>query len=94
MAIKSLNELIDGINKISAESNDETLSLLEDISDTYKDLTNKASDNTNWKEKYEQNDKDWRNKYRERFMNDSVDDIPEQDDELVPRRFEDLFKED
>lgn len=95
--IKSKDELISMISaRIGEDNSDEALSLLEDVTDTLTDYETKTADSTNWQQKYEENDKEWRNKYKERFMSGSET----IDDEIIdpepePRRysFEDLFKE-
>lgn len=95
--IKSKDELISMISaRIGEDNSDEALSLLEDVTDTLTDYETKTADSTNWQQKYEENDKEWRNKYKERFMSGSEtidDEIIEPEPE--PRRysFEDLFKE-
>lgn len=95
--IKSKDELISMISaRIGEDNSDEALSLLEDVTDTLTDYETKTADSTNWQQKYEENDKEWRNKYKERFMSgsDSVDDeIIEPEPEPKRYSFEDLFKE-
>lgn len=99
MAIKTQEELLNGIRGLLADdTSDESLSLLEDVSDTLNNLT--ANDNEDWKKKYEENDKEWRKKYRDRFFNTGSDDVknldmnPEQEkeDKPIKMRFEDLFE--
>lgn len=59
---RTKTELIDIIKKyVGDRDDDETLSLLEDISDSYSD------ESEDWKAKYEENDKSWRTRYIERF---------------------------
>ena len=95
--IRSKDELITMISqRIGEDNSDEAITLLEDISDTLTDFESKTADSTNWKEKYEENDKEWRDRYKERFMNgDAPDDKPFDEDDEAPKRysFEDLFKE-
>lgn len=96
--IKTKTELLEQIKlKLGEDTSDETISLIEDISDTLSDYETKTADNTNWKEKYEQNDAEWRNKYKERFFksdgNEEVIDETEEEETKTPLRFEDLFTE-
>lgn len=97
MAIKSRDELLKSLNALIGDnSTDENLAILEDVTDTLKDYEEKAADQTEWKTKYEQNDADWRKKYRERFM--SGETIKEEQEEDVekdskPLTFDSLFKE-
>lgn len=90
--IRTLEELLSDVRE---GTDDNTLALLENIRDTYNDLSSKASDPENWKQKYEDNDKEWREKYRNAFMNPPVTNSPPDPDPEPPKslRFEDLFKE-
>lgn len=93
--IKSKSELLDAIKtKLGGDTSDETIGLIEDISDTMDDYETKVSDTTNWKEKYEQNDAEWRQKYTDRFFS-SGDDDGKQDPPDEPKKeiktFDDLF---
>ena len=95
--IKSKDELISMISaRIGEDNSDDALSLLEDVTDTLSDYEAKTADSTNWQQKYEENDREWRNKYKERFMSgsDGIDDeIIEPDPQPKRYSFEDLFKE-
>lgn len=95
MAVISKDDLMKKVSAfISEEQNDDAISLVEDISDTLSDYEAKINDTTNWKQKYEENDKAWRQKYVSRFSAGVVpeDDVPQDDDEPEPpKRFEDLF---
>lgn len=97
--IKSKTEIMEAIKTaFKDDSSDSTLSFIEDVSDTLDDLETKASGSTDWQKKYEENDKQWREKYKERFFSAPVDEktgVPtppatnEPDD--APTSFEDLF---
>lgn len=95
MAVISKDDLLKKVTAlISEEQNDDAISLVEDISDTLSDYETKISNTTNWKQKYEENDKAWRQKYINRFSAGVVveDDVPQNDDEPEPpKRFEELF---
>ena len=60
------------------------------------DYETKTNDTTDWKEKYETNDKEWREKYKARFFKpsekDDEPDLPDDDGEDVPMTFDELFK--
>ena len=97
MAIKTREEIMAILNaKFSDDSSDETIALLEDVSDTITDLSNKANgDGVDWKKKYEENDADWRSKYKARF-NEGVETPPQSTpDQDGPKHlnYDDLFKE-
>ena len=67
--IRNKEEIINMLSeKFGEDNSDESLALFEDISDTFDDLKTQASESINWKQKYIDNDKEWRDKYRERFM--------------------------
>ncbi len=97
MAVKTKDEIMATIRTVLGENqSDEAITLLEDVSDTL-DANTGAGDGTDWKAKYEENDKNWREKYTSRFYNTDSED----DDELgahdeqdnAPTTFEELFKE-
>ena len=91
--VRTKDELLASIkDRFKDDTSDETISFIEDVSDTINDLETKASDETDWKSKYEENDKQWREKYRDRFFN-SEGDGPNQLDEEPPKpmNFDDLF---
>lgn len=98
MAIKTREELLNDLNAFIGDSEeDSAISLIEDFTDTLTDLENK-NDNEEWKTKYEENDKAWRKKYRERFFSkeDKVieieDEDEDEDEDEPPKTFNDLFK--
>lgn len=96
MAVKSTEELMNTIREKLAEDNsDETISLIEDISDTLSDKDTKINDIGDWKTKYEENDKQWRKRYTDRFFSSDPTPDPEPEPEPEsekPKTYEDLFK--
>lgn len=98
MSVKSKTEILDAIKeKFGDDTSDSTLSFLEDVSDTFDDLEAKSNDSTDWKAKYEENDKTWRQKYHDRFFSSDEDkddnDNDDDGDKGSPKTFDDLFKE-
>ena len=102
MAVRTREELISLVNDIVGENaDDKVISLLEDITDTYNDFDTRtnSNDTEDWKQKYEDNDKQWREKYKARFLsNDTEQNVPhstgaDTDDEAdeAPTTFEELF---
>lgn len=88
--------------RIGEDTTDEALSFMEDMTDTYNDLATKANgDGVDWKAKYEENDKAWRDKYKERFFSGDVTSpaaaIDDQEEDVSedssPRTFDELFEE-
>ena len=96
MAVLTRDELMTAIRTcIGEDTSDEALSFIENMEDTINDYENKAkNDGVKWKEKYEQNDKEWRTKYKERFFSgDNNQDIDVPDDKPKRMTFDELFKE-
>ena len=97
MAIKNLSEIMDTIKeKFGEDTSDETIGFLEDISDTFNDYESRMGED--WKSKYEQNDREWREKYTSRFYksseetDDDFDDGFDKKPEKKILNFEDLFE--
>lgn len=96
--VKSRDEILEIIRtRVGDDNSDETLSFIEDIADTMNDYESRLADSTDWKTRYEENDKEWRKKYKDRFFNAPVKDeevIEEEITDETPKKFEDLFKGD
>lgn len=102
MAIKSKEELLELIKtQIGDDNSDEAIALVEDISDTYDDMATRISEAGDYKKMYEDNDAEWRQKYRDRFFHTSKEEVgmEEPEDEYndgseppMMKTFEDLFK--
>lgn len=97
MAVISKDELMNRLNTFLGEdTSDETLSFIEDVTDTIDDYESKTG--TDWKQRYDDLDSEWRAKYRERFFrkvkeNDEViEDIVEDEEEKEPKTYDDLFE--
>lgn len=93
MAKLSKDELIEKVRKyVGDRTDDDTIEIIEDISDSID-----SSDADEWKQKYEENDKMWRDKYISRFV-DKKEDEPDtptehEEEEKEYNSFEDLFNE-
>lgn len=92
MAKLSKDELIEKVKKyVGDRTDDETIEILEDISDSID-----SSDADEWKQKYEENDKMWRDKYISRFFEKNEDELEppaeHEEEEKEYNSFEDLFK--
>ena len=92
MAKLSKDELIEKVRKyVGDRKDDETIEIIEDISDSID-----SSEADDWKKKYEENDKMWRDKYISRFVEKKEDepDTPteHEDEEKEYNSFEDLFE--
>ena len=82
-------------NIIGDRSDDEALNFITDITDTFNSLENNFSEANSWKSKYEENDKAWREKYRDRFFTgDKTEETPSHNDGELQEdiTIDDLFK--
>lgn len=71
-------ELLETVKKfIGDRTDDEALNLIEDVKDSYATET----DGEDWKKKYEDNDKAWREKYKARFF-EATEEKPKDKTEL------------
>lgn len=97
--VKSKEEILEYLKgKMGEEPDDESIAFLEDVTDTLSDYESKVTDTEDWKTKYEENDKEWRRKYTERFFSSEPENVPDADPddppaEHTPMSFEDLFEE-
>lgn len=97
MAVKTREEILESLRgRFGEEPTDDDIAMLEDITDTFTDFEEKTNDATNWKNKYEENDKAWKKKYSDRFFskdgggNVEPGNPVEPDDEPI-KSFDDLF---
>lgn len=93
MAKLTKNELIEKVRKyVGDRTDDETIEIIEDISDSID-----SSDDDEWKQKFEENDKMWRDKYISRFLEKKEDELDtpteHEEEEKEYNSFEDLFEE-
>lgn len=94
MAKLSKDELLEKVRTyVGDRTDDETLAIIEDISDSFD-----SSDADEWRQKFEENDKMWRDKYISRFFEKNEDGIEDptdekDDEEKEYKTFEDLFEE-
>ena len=77
MAKKTKDELLNAFNVIAGENNsDEILAFIEDLTDSFEngdDETVSKADYDKLQNDYNELDKSWRQKYRDRFNQPSVD---------------------
>lgn len=97
MSIRTREELMALIkDRVGEDQSDEALAFIEDVNDTFADMEAKANgDKENWKQKYEENDKMWRERYRDRFFNSSSNEEEDLGDSEPPKTltYDELFKE-
>lgn len=92
MARLTRDELIEKVRKyVGDRTDDETIEIIEDISDSID-----SSDDDEWKQKFEENDKMWRDKYIARFLEKKEDELDtpteHEEEEKEYNSFEDLFE--
>lgn len=75
-------------SRLSDDKSDDAISFLEDMTDTYNDLENKANSSSNeeWEKKYNELDEMWKTRYRHRFFSG--------DNRKIPTSSDDEFEED
>lgn len=101
MAVRTIDEILESVRtRVGDSTEDADIEFIEDVSDTLNDLSSKASGQEDWKSKYEENDKTWREKYKERFFSSDENEKDELEDNKdiemkddKPKTFADLFKE-
>lgn len=103
MAVRSRDELLSALKtRIGEDVSDNALSLIEDFTDTLNDYDSRVGED--WKNKYDELDKSWRQRYRDRFFqspdngetnaqNVVDDNARDLQDESKEKSFEDLFVE-
>ena len=92
MAKLSKDELIEKVKKyVGDRTDDETIEIIEDITDSID-----TSDADEWRRKYEENDKMWRDKYVSRFFDKKEEDLEtpteHEEEEKEYNSYEDLFE--
>lgn len=93
MAVRTTDEILESIKtRVGDSTEDADLEFLEDVADTLSDLRSKSEGQEDWKAKYEENDKQWREKYRDRFFEKKEEQEEEKEEPETPKTFEDLFK--
>lgn len=95
--IKSKDEILTLIKeRIGEDTSDEAIQIVEDVTDTLNDYETRVADSGDWKARYEQNDAEWRKKYRDRFFEGGPPkekETEEETEEVKSYSYEDLFKE-
>lgn len=104
MAVLKKDDYMNALKeRIGEDTSPESIKFLENMADTYADLEGRIGED--WKSKYEENDKQWRQKYRDRFFSGITDETAEpekavtsqtedvKDDGNVDKSFDELFAE-
>lgn len=103
MAVLNREEFMSRLQeRIGEDTSDEAMEFIEDMTDTFNDMETRSSGNNDgqWKQKYDELDKSWRKKYKDRFFSSETtpdDTKDEQEDDVKgdakEKTYEDLFKE-
>lgn len=93
MAKLSKEELLEKVRAyVGDRTDDDTIEIIEDISDSFD-----TTDADEWKQKYEENDKMWRDKYVSRFYDKKEEEFESptehEEEEKEYSSYEDLFEE-
>ena len=103
MAVRTRDEILAAIRaRLGDDTSDDTLAIIEDVDDTFKDYETRLSED--WKSKYDELDSTWRKRYRDRFFQkpddkettpeDVIDDNEEDlEEESETKSFDELFDE-
>lgn len=100
MTVLSRDDFMARINeRVGDDNSDDALSFIEDMTDTFDDLSS-SSNTGEWEKRYNELDAMWREKYKARFMSSGTDPqtvIGEQEEDIkddgTETTFNDLFKE-
>ena len=103
MAVLNKEEFMNRLQeRIGEDTSDEAMAFIEDMTDTFNDMETRSSGQSDeqWKQKYADLDKSWREKYKARFFNSEttpadVKDAQEDDvkDDAEEKTYADLFEE-
>lgn len=96
MAILTQEQYMQSIqNIIGDRTDDEAITLIENLTDTYNDLSERANPNgVNWEQRAHDIEEEWKAKYKERFFSgSSPEPEPQPNEPTKAMSFEDLFKE-
>lgn len=103
MAVLSKEEFMKRLQeRVGEDTSDEAMIFIEDMTDTFNDMETRSSGQSEeqWKQKYDELDKSWRKKYKDRFFNSETTpaDVKDEQEENVKddgkeKTFEDLFEE-
>lgn len=100
--VRSRDEVMQMLQELTnGRTDDRTLEIIEDVTDTVDDYETRTADGRNWQQQYNDLDAEWRERYRQRFFEgpgpgaddrmDSLEPEPAEDPDPAPTRFEELF---
>lgn len=69
MAVLTRDEFFERVqNVVGTDTSDNTLTFIEDMTDTYNSLEERASGDGDWERRYHELDESWKEKYKKRFF--------------------------
>ena len=98
MAVLTRDEFFDRVQRVAGtDTSDDTLTFIEDMTDTYNSLEERATgDGADWEQRYHDLDEAWKEKYKKRFFSGGVSRLVEtsvvDEEEKKPVDFDDLFE--
>ena len=89
--IRKKEEILESVKALLGENtSDEVITFLEDLDDTL------SGDGTDWHAEYDRLDRDWRERYRNRFFNgpavEEKEVLEEKEEAEKPLTYDELFK--
>lgn len=104
MAVLTREQFMERLNTLTGgKTDDDTLTMIKDFSDTFKSLEEKEDVNAvrgEYEEKLKTLEDTWRNKYRDAFFNgaeeekkDVIEEKEDDEEKEEPHTYEELFKE-
>lgn len=104
MAVLTREQFMERLNTLTdGKNDDDTLTMIQDFSDTFKSLEEKEDVEAvrgDYEEKLKNLDDTWRNKYRDAFFNgteekkdDVIEEKEDEEEKEEPHTYEELFKE-
>lgn len=97
MAVLSRDEFFDRVQRVvGTDTSDETLTFIEDMTDTYNSLEERVNgDGSDWEQRYHDLDEAWKEKYKKRFFTGGSTRIVEEEkyeEKKDDIDFDDLFE--
>lgn len=90
--VKTKDEILSTLKEIVGDSTDDkTITFIEDVTDTLTDFEGRISED--WKTKFDENDKMWREKYRARFFDGGAPEPITTPDSVIKDHKDDAKKE-
>jgi hypothetical protein len=97
MAVLTRDEFFDRVQRIvGTDTTDESLTFIEDMTDTYNSLDERANgDGTDWEQRYHDLDESWIEKYKKRFFSGGSSRVIEDVKDVEEKKevtYDDLFE--